>query len=73
MRFQALGEQVIGQFAGLFEAIDAFGYFEVDVAIVGEVMEAIFLNELFRNISEFDVGIFRSVQWRAKIEVGDVP
>jgi hypothetical protein len=40
VHFQALGEQVIGQFSGLFEAIDAFGDFKVDVAIVRKVVEA---------------------------------
>ncbi len=72
VHFQALGEQVIGQFSGLFEAIDAFCDFKVDVAIVCKVVEAIFLNEFFGNISEFYSGVFWSVQRGAQVKVRDV-
>ncbi len=56
----------------MFEAIDAFGDFEVHIPVVRQVLEAILLDKVVRNIGEFDAGILRSVEWCAKVEVGDV-
>jgi len=67
-----LGEQVIGQLAGLFKAIDTFGYFKVDIVLTFKVVEAIFLDEFIRNIGELYAGVFGSVQWGSKVKVGNV-
>ena len=67
-----MGEQVIGQLAGLFKAIDTFGDFKVDIVFTFKVMEAIFQDEFMRNVGELNAGVFGSVQWGSKVKVGNV-
>ena len=45
---QPLGEEVIGEFARLFKAINALGNFEVDPAMVCEGGEIVFIDEFLR-------------------------
>ena len=56
----------------MLEAADTFVDFKEDVAIVCKVVEAIFLDELVRNIGELYAGVFWSVEWGAKVKVGDI-
>ena len=66
------GEEVIGELSGLLEAVDAFVNFEVDPTIVCVFGEVVLVDEFLWDIGESDADVFRMVERRAEIEVGDV-
>ncbi len=73
MAGKAFGEEVVGQFAGLWQAVDAFSDFEVDpVVVVYNCRKVVLISEFCRDVSQLDVGIFWSVQRRAKVEVLEI-
>ena len=63
------GEEVVGQFSGLFEAVEAFVDLEVNPVAVCKSGEVIFINEFLRDVGKFDPDVFRSAKRRAEVEV----
>ena len=69
---EAFGEQVVGEFPSLFEAVDDFVYFEVHPSMMCEGIEVVFVHKLLGGVTDFDPDVFGLVQWCAQVEVGDV-
>ena len=71
---KVVGEEVISQFAGLFEAVDSLGGFEVVVepAILDIDMQVVFVDEFDWYVGAFDANIFWMIKWCAKVEILDV-
>jgi len=69
MPFKSLGEEIISQFAGLFEAVDAFCDFEVHPPFMNVFCEVIFVDDLLWNDRELNADVFRMVKWTAEVEV----
>ena len=67
---ESFGEEVIGQFASLFEAIDAFCDLEVNPVIEGILGEIVLINEFLWDVRYVDADIFWTIKRCAKIEVG---
>ena len=66
---QSGGEEVVGQFSGLFEAVDAFVDLEVNPVAVRKSGEVIFITKFLRDVGKFDPDIFWLVKRRAEVEV----
>jgi hypothetical protein len=69
---QALSEEVVGEFARLFETVDTFGDFEVYPAVVDVLHEVVFVDELLGYVFDADTRVFGAVQWCSQVIVGDV-
>ena len=72
VRAEAVGEQIIGKFASLLEAVDSFGDLEVDPFIIDVGIQIVFINEFAWDVSEFDPDVLRAVKRCSKVEVLDV-
>ena len=59
---EALREEVVGKFSGLWKAVDAFANIEVDPTIAGFVGKSIFLDEFFE----------KAINHGVEVEVNDV-
>jgi len=66
---ELLGDEVVGKPAGLVDTIDAFPDFEVCPAILGELVEAVFDNELLWGVVQLDADIFVFVAVEGSIKV----
>ena len=53
----------------MLEALNSFGDFEVNPTIAFIFVEVVFCAKILRNVTEFYVGIFWSIQGCSKIEV----
>jgi hypothetical protein len=69
---EPFSEEVVGEFASLFEPIDALVNFKVNPSIMSEVREAVFVDKFGRDVANFDSHIFWSVKRSAQVEIGDV-
>ncbi len=69
---EALGEEIICKFAGLFETIDPFFNDKVNPSVMIEAGEIVFVDKSLRYASSFDFNEFRSVEWSPEVEVGYV-
>ena len=61
MHVESFCEEIVGYFAGLFEAVNAFVYFEVYSSMVGKCTEIIFIEEFLWYDHELDVDILRLI------------
>ena len=66
---QALGKEVVCEFACLFQAVDTLGNFEVDPAVMCEGGEVVFIDEFLWDDSELNADILGAIEWCAKIKV----
>ena len=69
---EAFFEEIVGEYAGLGEAVDATTDLEVHPAVVGYGGEVVFGDELVGNVVDFDADVFIAVEWGAEVEVFDV-
>ena len=69
---QALGEEIIGKLAGLFQPIDPFGDLEVYPVIECKLSEVVLVDEFLGNLGEVDADIFGSIKGSAQVKVGEV-
>ena len=69
---KSFGEEVIGQFASLFEAIDAFCDLEVNPVVEGILGEIVLINEFLWDVRYVDADIFWTIERCAQIKVGEV-
>ena len=69
---EPFSEEVVGEFASLFEPIDALVNFKVNPSIMSEVREAVFVDKFGRDVANLDAHIFRSVKRSAKVEIEDI-
>ena len=56
----------------MFEAIDTFGDFEVDPAVVDVLHKVVLVDELLGYVFDADTRVFGAVQWCSQVIVGDV-
>jgi len=66
---EMLSEEVLGEDAGLGEAVDAFANFEVYPAVVYVMQEVVLSDEFLWDVREFDFDVLGSVEGGAEIEV----
>ncbi len=70
---QSLFEELVGNDAGLGEAIHAFTNLDIDPSvIVDQVPEVVFFDDLVRDEFESEAHVFRIIHWRVEVEVGQV-
>ena len=69
---QMLSEEIIGQFASLFQPIDTLVDLEVYPSIEGILGEVVFVNKLLGDLGDVDADIFRAIKGSAQVEVGEV-
>jgi hypothetical protein len=63
---------VVGEFPGLFQAVNAFVNLEIYPSVVGEGVEVVFIEKLLRYVGNFEADVFGSVEGCTQVEVGDV-
>ena len=66
---EAFSEEVIGKFASLEEAVDAFPDLEVYPTVFGKLVEVVFGNELLWDISQFDADVFVPFEGSVEIKI----
>ncbi len=70
---QSLFKELVGDDAGLEEAIHAFTNFNIDPSVVvDQVPEVVFFNDLVRNDLESEAHVFRISHRSVEVEVGQV-
>ncbi len=72
MFINSLCEDIIGKFAFLLEAVDAFVKFKVNPDMMFKGSDVIFVDELLWDDCDLDMNVFRVVKGRADLEVQDV-
>ena len=65
-------EEFVGQDSSLWEAIDSFTYFNINIAIEGMGIEIILVNYVLGKGTEWDLHVFISGHWCPEVEVLDV-
>ncbi len=65
-------EEVIGELAGLLEAIDCIGDFEVDPVIMDVCIQILLINKFAGKVGEFDLDVLWVIKRGTKVEVFDV-
>ncbi len=68
MRFKAFREQLICNDAGLWEAIHASLNFDINVTVVDESGEVVFIDHFLRDDGSWESHVLVSSHWRAEIE-----
>ncbi len=66
------GEKVIGEASGLFKAVHSIVNFKVDPTAVHVDGEVVLVDEFLWNVADFYADVFRVIEWRAQVEIGDV-
>jgi hypothetical protein len=69
---EARAEEIVCEYPGLGKAVAALAYFEIYPAIAVTPGQFVFLNELRRNVQDFDPDILRIRHWSVQIEVFEV-
>ena len=67
-----LGEEIVGQFFSLLEAVDAVGDSKVHPLVANILHEVVFVDEFMRDDIEFDSAIFWAIERSIQIVVGDI-
>ena len=67
-----LGEEIIGKFPGLLEAVDTFGDFKVYPSVVDVLFKVVLIDEFLRNLVDANADIFWAIERRIEVEVGDI-
>jgi hypothetical protein len=70
---QSLFEELVGNDAGLGEAVHSFSNFNVDPSfVIDQVPEVVFYDDFFRDDVESEAHVFRIGHWSVEVEVGQV-
>ena len=69
---QLFGEEIIGKFPCLLEAVDTFGDFKVYPTVLDVLFKAVLVDEFLGNLVDTNADIFWAVERRIKVEVGDI-
>jgi hypothetical protein len=72
MLCQLFRKQVMCQFASLLKAVDSLGNFKINPTIVRILCKVVLIDEFLWYVSKFDSYVFWLIQWRAKVEIGDI-
>ena len=72
MTKQTLGEEIVGELAGLFESVHAHAEFEVDPAVVFVLHEVVLVDDFLWHDAKLDAYILWSIERRVEVEVGKV-
>ena len=68
MIVESFGEKVIGELAGLFQAVSTFSDLKVDPSTVCEFMEIVFDDEFTGDVVQFYSHLFWAIKGGAKVE-----
>jgi hypothetical protein len=69
---KAGSEEIVGKNASLGKAITALANLKVDPPVTITILKIEFFNEFCRNVSNFNVDVFRVWHWSIKVEVLEV-
>jgi hypothetical protein len=69
---KAGSEEIVGQNAGLGQAVAALANFEIDPTIAVSTRKLVFLNEFCWDVRDFDADILGVGHWGIKVEVLEV-
>ena len=69
---ETLFKELVGEAAGLGEAVDAVADLEVDPSVVDEVLEIILVDEVLGDVGELDLAVLGIIERRGEVVVPDV-